>query len=115
MIRSVERQPTKKRFNPSKFSISKKFVVKDSFKIFNKKKFDKDLSLLIIKNNLLIQYVESIWLKRLTLHLCPILNFPSRRQFSQKNLPNLVEKINQMYVVPSFTKSYTTITRFDDE
>jgi hypothetical protein len=27
-------------------------------------------------------------------------------------LPNLVEKINQMYVVPSFTKWYTTITSF---
>jgi hypothetical protein len=32
MKRSVERQPTKKHFNPSRFSISKFFVVKDSFK-----------------------------------------------------------------------------------
>jgi hypothetical protein len=70
--------------------------------IFNKKKFDEDLGLLIIKNNFLIQFVESIWFKRLTLHLCPRLNFHSKRQFSQKIWPNWVEKINQMYVLPSF-------------
>ncbi len=56
--------------------------------------FLKDLGLLIVKNNLLIQFVESMWLKRLILHLCPKLNFLSETQFSQEILPRLVEKIN---------------------
>jgi hypothetical protein len=30
--------------------------------------------------------VESVWLKHLILHLCPKLNFPSRRQISQEIL-----------------------------
>jgi len=32
------------------------------------KEFDEHLSLLIVKNNLLIQFVESVWFK--ILHLC---------------------------------------------
>ncbi len=39
-----------------------------------------------------------MWLKQLTLHLCPKLNFPSRRQFSQETLPRLVEKTIYIYI-----------------
>ncbi len=50
MKRSVESELTKKCFNPFRSSISKKFVVKDSFKKddIQQKEFDEDLSLLII-------------------------------------------------------------------
>jgi hypothetical protein len=43
------------------------------------KEFLEDLGLLIVKNNLSMQFVESMWLKCLILHLCPKLNFHSRR------------------------------------
>jgi hypothetical protein len=36
------------------------------------------LGILIIKKLLLIQFIESIWLKQLALHLCPKLKFPSK-------------------------------------
>jgi hypothetical protein len=53
----VERQLAKKCPNPSRLFISKKIVVKDSFKKsdMQQKEFDEHLSLLIVKNNLLIQ------------------------------------------------------------
>jgi hypothetical protein len=66
------------------------------------KEFLEDLALLIVKNNLLIQFVESMWLKCLIIHLCPKLNFPSKRQFSQDILPSrkeYVEKTNELYVL----------------
>jgi hypothetical protein len=59
------------------------------------KEFLEDLGLLIVKKNLPILFMESMWMKRLILHLCPKLNFPSRRQFSQEILPGLVEKTSQ--------------------
>jgi hypothetical protein len=43
------------------------------------KELFQDLGLLIVKNNLPIQFVESIRLKHLVLHLSPKLNFPSRK------------------------------------
>jgi hypothetical protein len=66
--------------------------VKDFFKKedVQQKEFLEDLSLLIVNNNLPIQFVESVWLKRLTMHLCPKLNFPSKRQFSQEILLGLM-------------------------
>ncbi len=53
----MERQLAKKCPNPSRLFISKKIVVKDSFKKsdMQQKEFDEHLSLLIVKNNLLIQ------------------------------------------------------------
>jgi len=59
------------------------------------KEFLEDLGLLIVKKNLSILFMESIWMKRLIFHLCPKLNFPSRRQFSQEILSGLVEKTSQ--------------------
>jgi hypothetical protein len=63
------------------------------------KDFFQDLGLLIIKKNILFQFVESIWLKRLVLHLCPKLNFPFKKQCSQEILPRLVEKIIILHVL----------------
>jgi hypothetical protein len=41
------------------------------------KKFVKSLALLIMKNHLSLQFVESVWLKCLMLQLCPYVQFPS--------------------------------------
>jgi hypothetical protein len=70
--------------------------MKGSFKKddMQQKKFDENPGLLIVKNNLTIQIFKSMLFKRLTLHLCPKINFSSKRQFSQEILPNLVEKTN---------------------
>jgi hypothetical protein len=116
LLRNIEKkQPSKKRINPSWSSISNFFSIKDTFKKENvsKKNKLKNLGLLIVKNNLPIQFVESIWLKHLILHLCPKLNFPSRRQFSQDILPRLVEKVNWLYVLLTLTKCYSTIASFN--
>jgi hypothetical protein len=77
------------------------------------KEFVKDLCLLIVKNNLPIHFMESIWLKCLLLRLRPNLNFPSRRQFSQDILLRLGEKTNQLYVVLALAECYSTTTSFD--
>jgi hypothetical protein len=54
-----------------------------------------------------------MWLKHLILHLCPKLNFPSRRQFSQDILSRLVEKTNELYVLPTLADCHSTTTSFD--
>ncbi len=44
------------------------------------KKFLQNLCLLIVKDNSFIHFVENIYLiKPLALHLCPIINFPSKK------------------------------------
>ncbi len=70
--------------------------MKGSFKKddMQQKKFDENPGLLIVKNNLTIQILKSISFKRLSLHLCPKINFPFKRQSSQEILLNLVEKTN---------------------
>jgi hypothetical protein len=73
------------------------YFVKSSFKKEEvpQKEFLKDLGLLIVKKNLPMQFVESMWVKCLILCLCPKLNFSSKRRFSQEILPRLVEKTSQ--------------------
>jgi len=63
--------------NPFGGLISNFFSIKNTLKKEDvpHKSFLEDLSLLIVKNNLSIQFVESMWLKRLIFHLCPKLNF----------------------------------------
>jgi hypothetical protein len=89
--------------------------MKDSFRKddIQQKEFDQDLGLLIVKNNFTIQFVKSVWFKRLALHLCPKINFPSESQSSQEILPNLVVKTNQFNVLLSLSKCYTIIANFD--
>jgi hypothetical protein len=67
-----EKQPTNKQLclvDQFKFI----FLVKDSFKKKDmpQKDFLEDLGLLIVKNNLPMQIVKSMWLKHLILCLCP--------------------------------------------
>jgi hypothetical protein len=63
------------------------------------KQFLQDLAFLVVKNHLPIQFVESIWLKHLVMHLCPRVAFQSRKLFSQEVLVNLMEKMKQEYVL----------------
>ncbi len=79
----------------------------------SQKEFLEDLGLLIVKNNLPIQFVESMWLKHLILCLCPKLNFPSRQQFSQDILLGLVEKTNQLYVFLALAECHFVRVNFN--
>jgi hypothetical protein len=62
LTRKNKWQPTKKRANLFGNSISNFFVTKDSFKKNDmyRKEFLEDLGLFIMKNNLLIQFVENV-------------------------------------------------------
>jgi hypothetical protein len=66
-----------------------------------------------VKNNLPLQFVESVWFKCLILHLSPRIVFPTRKQFSHEILPNLVEKTKQIYVLPKLTNCISAIASFD--
>jgi hypothetical protein len=85
MKRNSNRQPAKKKkANVFSFSILDFFALKDPFKkmMWSRKcLFMKDLALIIVKNYLPLQFVESVWLKCLVLHLCPCVQFPSRQFF----------------------------------
>ncbi len=98
---SVERQLVKKKPNVPTNAIFVFFVVKEPFKKddVQQKDFLQDLGLLIVKNNLPLRFVESVWFKCLILHLSPRVMFPFRKQFPLEILPNLVEKI-EVYVLP---------------
>jgi hypothetical protein len=87
-LKEDERQPSKKRPNVSSNSISSFFIAKGPFKKddVSQKQILEDLTLLIIENHFLLQFVESSWLKRFSMHLCPIIVFPSKKQFSNELL-----------------------------
>jgi hypothetical protein len=111
-----EKQPTKKK---KQLCLMGKFLNFFLSKILSKKRdvlhrcFSKNLGLLIIKENLPIQFVESMWLKCLILHLCPKLNYPSRRQFSQEILLRLVEKTSYQYVILALVDYFFATASFD--
>jgi hypothetical protein len=75
-----EKQPTKKRPHVNGNIISKFFATKFFYKKsdMKHKQFKKDLDVLIVKNHLL-HIVESQWLKRFSLHLCPKVILLSRK------------------------------------
>jgi hypothetical protein len=50
--------------------------------------------------------VESQWLKRFRLHLCPSVVLPFRKQFSKEILLELVEKTEQLYVLLALADYY---------
>jgi hypothetical protein len=54
--------------------------------------FVENLTLLIMKNHLPLQFVDSVWLKCLVLQLCPCVQFPFRKLFSNIVLLELMEK-----------------------
>jgi len=57
--------------------------------------------------------VESSWLKRFNMHLCPRIVFPSRKQNFHTLLLGLVEKTKQLYVLPTLVECHFPITSFD--
>jgi len=69
---NVKRQFVKKRSLISNSSISEFFVSKDPFRKddVEQKMFVENLTLLIMKIYLPLQFVESVWLKCLVLQLC---------------------------------------------
>jgi hypothetical protein len=76
------------------------------------KQFLKDLSLLIVENHFPLQFVESIWLKRFSMHLCPKIIL-SKNQYSNELLFELVEKTEQLYVLITLVKCHSAIICFD--
>jgi hypothetical protein len=57
-----------------------------SKKIIHNKKKLQDLGLLIMKNNLQLQFVKSVWFKFVILHLCPRVVFPSIKKKILENI-----------------------------
>jgi hypothetical protein len=71
------------------------------------------LGFLIVKNHIPLQFIESSWLKRLSMHLCPRIVFLSRKQFANELFPRLVEKTKQLYVLPTIVECHFATTSFD--
>jgi len=90
------------------------FVIKEPFKNddVQQKDFLQDLNLLIVKNNLALQFVESVWFKCLILHLCLIVVFFSKKYFFQEILLNLVEETKKVYVLSKSIDCISTTTNF---
>ncbi len=74
--------------------------------------FVENLALLIVKNHLSLQFVETMWLKCLVLQLCPHVQFPFQKLFYVV-LPKLVEKIKETYVLPLLYDNCCATTSFD--
>jgi hypothetical protein len=83
LLREEERQPSKNRPNISPNSISRFFFYKRFFqeKAYATNFFWEYLSLLFVKNHLLFQFVESNWLKKYSMHLCPRFYFLLENNF----------------------------------
>ncbi len=71
------------------------------------------MGLLIIKHHLPMQFVQSLCMKHLCLHLCPRLAFLSKKKFSQKMFLELVEKTKQLYILPTLVECNFVIVSFD--
>jgi hypothetical protein len=115
-LRNVfERQLAIKRPNVFNFEILEFFGVKDPLKkgVVQQKQILQDLTLLVIKNHLPIQFVESTWLNHFIMDLCAKVVFPSRKMFSQEVLVDLVEKMKQEYVLIKLKQCYFATTSFD--
>jgi hypothetical protein len=57
--------------------------------------------------------VESVWLKHLVLQLCPHVQFPFRKLFSNIVLPELVEKFKETYVLSLLNDFSCATANFD--
>jgi hypothetical protein len=92
-LKEEEKQPSKKKPNISSNSILFIFAREP----FKKKEvlqnvFLENLGLLIVKNHIPFQFVESNWLKKFNMHLCPKIVFVCIKQFFNELLLGLVEK-----------------------
>jgi len=110
--KNVEKQSTKKSYLISNFSIFEFFALKYPFKKddVEQKMFVENFALLIMKNHLPLQFVESVWLKHLVLQLCPSVY---RKLFSNTILLESVEKTKETYVWPLLNDCSCAITSFD--
>jgi hypothetical protein len=81
-------------------------------KMMYSKMFFEDLVLLIVKKHLPMHLVESQWLKRFSLHLCPRVVLPFMKLFTREILLELVEKTKQLYMLPALAYCYF-VTSFD--
>jgi hypothetical protein len=77
--KNIERQLAKKKGLDFQFSIFEFLALKDPFKKndMEQKMFVENLTFLIVKNHLPLQFVDSVWLKHLMLRLCLHVQFPS--------------------------------------
>ncbi len=112
IVKKIEEEMNNNFKSPLKSQLAKKRFVMNASVISNflgainpykkdnvhQKDFVENLGLLVIKNHLPIQFVESIWLKCLVIQLCLHVVFPFFKTFNKKMLPDLVEKTNQTYV-----------------
>jgi hypothetical protein len=57
--------------------------------------------------------VESVWLKRLVLQLCPRVQFTSQKIFSNIVVLELVEKTKETYILPLLNDCSCATTNFD--
>jgi len=60
-----------------------------------------------------MQFVQSLCMKCLCLHFHLILIFPSKKQFSQKMFPEMVEKTKLLYVLLALAKCNFVTLSFD--
>jgi hypothetical protein len=77
----------------------------------SKKKLE-DLILLIVRNHLPMHLVESQWLKRFSLHLCPKVVFPFIKNIYIYFCYSWWEKNKNLYILPTLIYFYF-VTSFD--
>ncbi len=84
-MKEDEKQPFKNRLNVSSYSISNSFDAKKHLKTDDvQQKYFLGIFFLIIKNHLLLQFVESSWLKKIVCSCVPKLFFLSKYKILMK-------------------------------
>jgi hypothetical protein len=75
--------------------------------------FLEDLILYITKGYGLLSSIENVWLKRLVLHQCGQITFPSRQQLSNEVIQSVVSKTMEHHVLPTLVDAITITSTFD--
>jgi hypothetical protein len=75
--------------------------------------FLEDLILYIIKGYQPFISIKNVWLKRLVLHQCGQVTFPSRQQLGNEVIPSMVNKTMEHHVLPTLANAITVIATFD--
>jgi hypothetical protein len=81
LLKDARKQLAKKILHVNGTTISNFFTTKHFYKKddVQENQFLEDLILLIVRNHLLMYFVESQWLKKFNLHLCPKVVLPFRK------------------------------------
>ncbi len=77
------------------------------------KRFLEDVMLFIIKSFLPLRTLESVWFQRLAFKLCPKVSFSSRKVFTKKVLPSLVNTTSTEFVQFALVECLTATCTFD--